>query len=195
MPNKHWMNNQEISDVSTAIQSQSIQTALERNTTKLSPDALQSYLVAAPIPRMISGDMTGTYNNGITTNAIFSRVNGFDPFSMLVFNAGLGVEILTFPIDGFYSVVWRMHVVGGTGAGAFVETLITDSAGFLDLDLCENNTTGVYRFHTTLLKPYRAGQNMIFQVFNNSTAALTVGSGCRVSATWVAPYNVYTGGN
>src|SRR5712675_230697 len=96
----NWMRGHEISDVQTAIQSSTIQTALEANTSKITDAGFQSYLTNAPIPRCAGDTPTGTYTGGgAVSNVIWSN-KIFDPYGILNSTTG----IIVAPISGFYQV-------------------------------------------------------------------------------------------
>src|SRR4051812_5724092 len=98
---KNWLDRGTTTDVQTAIQTQTIQTALEQNTSQLSDAALQSFLSNAPIPRCIVLPTAGTLLPvSVETTINFTKVSSstFDPYSM---NTG---NVFTVPIDGFYNI-------------------------------------------------------------------------------------------
>lgn len=193
-----WMKDSTVSDVQTAIQTQTIQTALERNNSGLTDVAFTSYLQNAPIPRFYVGTISGTFSTGIVT-AAWTTAGGLsgnyhDPYNMLVPTTG----VFTFPIDGYYLVSFLM--IGTGTAGAYVQLLLQNvgTVNYVAQILTTSSAPAATNYQNTLsiVLPWRAGNTARVQIGNGGAANLSpiVGS---LSCVWCAPYNNYTtqGGN
>ena len=191
-----WMDERIVtSDIQTAVQSQTIQTALEANTSKITDAGFQSYLTSAPIPRFQYTTITGTYATGAVTNTNWTTVNAIDPYAMMAPATGS----ITIPIDGFYQLNFGLKTVA-VGAAGYIEV------GWI--------TGGVNRISTTLATggaalgtfyglsaPYgafwRQGTVLNTWIGNTTGGAFTAASFdfIYVSGVWCAPYANYVGGN
>lgn len=187
---EQWMKNSVESDVNTAIQSQTIQTALERNASVLTDSAFQSFLTNAPIPRLYydsSPTVIGIGNNTITWNTVGS----VDPYSMMVPTTG----IITIPIDGWYSGMWTFS---GTSATPTSSIDVAWMNGAKTVFITRNFPTYYipaptnYACNEPFIQPLRAGSTILV---NLGTGFTLTTSTCRISLVWQAPYNTYQGGN
>lgn len=186
-----WMDNQPLTDVQTAIQTQTIQTALESNTSKITDAGFQSFLTSAPIPRFYAPTITGTYNNATVTTATFTTVGLLDPYGMFTVSTGLA----TLPIDGWYSFDFNIQATGGA-AGHTQLIWVPSAGGNLAAQVLPSapaaNTT--YQHSLSVIAPMRQGDTLKIQVGNGTGAGLSAITG-HISGVWVAPYNQYVGGN
>lgn len=209
MASQDWMQNREITDVQTAIQSATVQTALEVNTTALSDTAQQSMLINSPIPRGYFMPTAGTLlNSGVETTIAFSAASAtFDPYKMLTNTA----NTFMFPVDGFYTVDAAVaYTQNTTGAGFFpvyaaFKCVISNGLYAAGSYLKINEVTGslygaVQNVYTpvTMTKPFRAGDTFVLRGLQASTGNETTLVSEPASAlviTWLAPYaNIQKGG-
>lgn len=189
----NWFEDQPLTDVQTAIQSQAIQTVLEQNTSRVTDSGFQSFLQNAPIPRCFYTTPTGAYGIALSPFT-WSRVGAHDPYAMLDTATS---TTFTIPVDGYYNVV--LGVFGAGGAAGFVSGQINDTAAGTNLAVQLMNTpaaaTGNYIFTVTYQGPMRAGFKINGAINNASSAVITFATaGTFMSFTWVAPYNTYTTG-
>lgn len=200
-----WAKKDAINDVSTAVDSQTIQTVLERQNTGISDVGFQSYLTNVPIPRMFRYTTVATT---ILAGAIAvvdfttASTGSFDPYSMYI-----GGSTWRIPIDGFYNITfcggYPSNGLNFQAYAAIMSNKGTYGAGTL-LSLNETVVPAAVAnmvFNVVALRPFRAGDEFYAQYYNGSTtnqnsvnfalATTTIG------ATWVAPFNSYTtqGGN
>lgn len=184
----NWLDKQPSNDIQTAIQSQSLQTALEANTSKISDAGFQSFLTNAPIPRFYAPTLIGTYNAVANTIATFSQAGYVDPYKMLAPTTG----IVTFPIDGFYSLFATLNATGSAASFVQIYFLSTASA-ILSIQGTAAIATNVYQLAVPLVAAFKAGDTVRMNVANNGAAALSGVTGA-MGGVWCGPYYNYTTG-
>lgn len=192
MSSKNWMDENTLGDVQSALQSQTIQTALEQNTSKITDAGFQSYLTSAPIPRCWTTDCTpNTALASVATVMIWPTTALVDPYGMVDLTTGF----ITCPIDGLYhayfgysgtasfslrSVRYYWQAMGGSAWGIMVVSNVY--------------STNVYQGSSNALIPCRAGQLLKATVLDD-TASDVASPTANMAVSWIAPYNLYTGGN
>lgn len=184
-----WLEKQESSNIQTALQSQAIQSNLEKNSQGLSDQAFNSYLTNSPIPRFYNNSFTSTFTSGADTTVTYAAnaSQSFDPYGMLAVATG----IVTIPRDGFYQ--WLFNIVGSGGTAGFVFTRIIDTAGAqigVTLSTPSLAAGGAFDFTVVALKPHRAGDTVRVKL-NNSSGGLYTPSEGSFGGVWVAPFNQY----
>lgn len=192
---EQWMKNSVEGDVQTAIQTQTIQTVMEQNSSKLSDVAFQSYLTNAPIPRMFYTGNNSTFTAAANVTAKWLSVGAIDPYTIQDVSTGL----MTIPIDGFYTGNFWIQCTS-TAGGSFqiswmdsTKTIIYGTSGINDYVAAAGNYMG----SAPMLYPFRAGSKILVNIGNNTatTLAFVGGNNTQVSLVWTAPFNQYTGGN
>lgn len=200
---ENWMTNSTESDVQTAIQSQTIQTVLENQTSALTDVAFRSFLANAPIPRVFLIQQT----NLVLVNAVAGFIQWgttaryHDPYAM---NGGVAEEVII-PVDGYYTFYCNIsNVLGGVAAGfnTYLQAVSVKSKVYgAGVQLALNGSWvpvqsvgGTTGLNLNFTMPFEAGDTLRFAVFENSGVGLTYVSG-YCGAAWVAPYKQYTGGN
>lgn len=199
-----WMKNHIESDVQTAIQTQTIQTALERNTAALSDAAFQSFLSNAPIPRVYLIQSAAQAVAAVTTTPIAYNQAGrvYDPYQML--STGSTTTIII-PVAGFYTFV---ATVGYSVAGIYTGRFMTFTTGvskrlgsgvtimqyFAGDGAGESANNG--NMSAVLLAPFDAGDTFLVSCSHNGGAGInTVAGLTTLAGVWNSPYSQYTGGN
>lgn len=187
-----WMDSQIDSDVNTAIQSQVIQTALERNTTGLTDTGYQSFLNGAPIPRAYYDFLAVNPLGGAAQTVLsWQRAgNMFDPYGLLDTGTNTSYQV---PRDGFYTL---SAGVFGTSGGA---------GGLINYILLQKNTasiaaqtippTGNDYYATVAWNGWLVAGDLIRIVYRNNPATGLTVAGAHFGITWDAPYKQYTGGS
>lgn len=203
-----WMKNNVVGDVQTAIQSQTIQTAIEKNTSVLTDQSFQSFLTNAPLPRiyMEAQGAGQVINNAALTDLIWGQAaRKHDPYFM---HPAATTTTIQVPIDGYYSFYCNTNFASAAAATVwqtqfqFVTVLskIHGAAVVLDVvTLASPIFAGAlqWAFNLAMNKPLAAGDTFKIQIFQSSGAAITLGSSGFITSfggTWSAPYNNYTVG-
>lgn len=189
-----WMKNSEQKDIQTAIQTQTIQTALERNTSGLTDQAFQSYLTNAPIPRCYFHTISGTIPGaGAQTVLTWTAVGAHDPYRFWD-----GTSTFTIPIDGYYACTWIAYTTGS--AGSYFQTMWALNGALVaehtHTDLVA--AAGNFQCGVTIQAPFVAGSKLTAVAGNSGAAAMTPQAALtHLSIVWLAPYNNYStaGGN
>lgn len=183
----NWFEDQPLTDVQTAIQSQAIQTALEANTSKITDTGFQSFLTNAPIPRMYNvAPFTSAHPNASNVVMTFNAATTLDPDK--TFDGPTGTW--TCPIDGFYHH-WFEISATGTLLG-FLQLIFLSSAGGSYSSGFVNNSTGLalYQGEINAIIPHSAGDTVRLQLGNNGAGALS--SMTTVwGSVWQAPLRTY----
>lgn len=195
-----WMQNHETSDIQTAIQSQSIQTVLEKNNTNLSDGAFQSLLANAPIPRVYLIQSAAQSVPATTTTPIVWNQAGrvHDPYAMLATGSTTTIII---PVGGYYTFMFacQFSVVGNysgrfatftTGVSKRLGSAVTILQTFFGDGAGESANSG--NINTTLVAPFDAGDSFFVSVSHNGGAGInTSPTGVILSGVWNAPYNQF----
>lgn len=185
-----WLKQGEVADIQTAIQSQTIQTALERNTSGLTDQAFQSYLTNAPIPRYWYNQETTALPTGANTTCTWGG-SFFDPYSMVA-----ATGIVTVPLDGFY--ICTMGFAGTAPAGGGFDIGFMDPGKTFwyarEFGSQYPPSPGNYGCTITMHTPLRAGTQFLFTFGNGTTGNMGFVTGVEFSGTWVSPYQNYKGG-
>lgn len=201
-----WMKQQSINDVQTAIQSQTIQTALERNNSALTDAAFQSFLTNAPIPRGYFTPSTNTTipNNTETVLNFALADKTYDPFNIL-FQA----NTFRIPIDGFYTIQGSFNYLQPAGAGTYQHygaiKSVSGTYGTAFIAITEGlgvligASSPSHIIPLVAVRPFRAGDTFDIVGFQVSSASETNTGAAYASfgIVWNAPYYQYTtqGGN
>lgn len=195
------MQNHITTDVQTAIQTQSIQTAQERNTTALTDGAFQSFLTSAPIPRLfLSAAATQAIPNATSTTLAWGGTTiVHDPYAMQpTYNNAL----IAIPVDGYYSFTCQTQFnINGNYAGRSMEWLTSVSrrlgAGIqLAQGAWDAGGTNFGNMNMTVVQPFNAGDSFFVNVTHNGGAAITTGGASLtwLSGGWFAPYYLMKAG-
>lgn len=191
-----WMKNSEQTDIQTAIQSQAIQTVLEKSTSGLTDAAFQSYLTNAPIPRAYYlGPASNTIANAANTYFQWAKAGSHDPYAMLspltTYFTTTANSCLIAPISGYY--ICSASIIGASAAAAgfpsfqmYLNGVLVSAGDFANVG------TGFAGF-VGWTGPMNAGDPIAFLMQNNTGGLFTSSNG-HFSLTWVAPYNQYQGG-
>lgn len=187
---EEWMQSRVDDDsIQLAIQSQSIQTALEANTSKITDAGFQSFLTSAPIPRFYNAAaMTSAHLTATNVVATFNAATSFDPYKM--FDGATGT--ITAPISGFYHFWFNLSTVS-TVAGGFIQMIwLSAAGGALSQEFYLPNPGGAtFQMGLPVIVPCTAGDTIRLQIGNNTPG--TLGSLAPImSGYWNAPYNTYT---
>lgn len=189
-----WMKQNQVSEIQTAIQTQTIQTALEKNSSVLTDTAFQSYLTNAPIPRFTSGLVNATITTGLTTIATYAAPSLVDQYSLLTPSTG----IFRASIDGWWLLNFVYQFTGGATAGGYVNPIFTyvPSGAPLasSLTVAPGLATTAYQNTMTLLYPFSAGETVRIDIGNTTGATLSA-MNARLSGVWTSPLKNYSGGN
>lgn len=187
---KDWMDTGTEVDVQRAIDSQAIQTALERQSSGLSDVALQSYLTNAPIPRFAVNAFNTAFANGVGTVCTYQAGGSiyYDPYQMLNLTTGN----VTIPIDGFYAIEYYATCNGGGVAGYFQYIMQTaiGAGGTCVPFLGSSLTPGAgAACHGAIaaVRPFTAGNVINVLVVNQTGGAMAASEG-YFGGAWVAPY-------
>jgi hypothetical protein len=197
-----WLDSRNSSAVQQALDSQTVQTAPERQTSGLTDQAFQSFLTNAPIPRVLL-DITGAgqtiADNTATTVTFGATSRAYDPYNML--NTANAIVI---PVAGFYTFFANMQfsptispqdsllqfntVTSKTYGAAYQLAIVTYKSNpsvlgtHLNLSMTRFFDAGD-SFVTTILQNVGAGADLA----NNGT--------CVLGGAWVAPYKQYVTGS
>lgn len=184
------MSNNVNSDVQLAIQSSTIQTAQERNTSALSSEAFNSYLTKAPIPRIALLGDTQVIPDSTLTTITWNATNTFDPYGMFT------SPIIRIPLDGFYSFDCNIqHNFTGAYNTRWIEYLSDTSAQFgaayqLACSQWEGTASIVGAMNVACVRPFNAGDSFHINVFQSSGGPLNLGGNlCNISGAWIAPFS------
>lgn len=187
---EEWMQSRVDDDsIQLAIQSQSIQTALEANTSKITDAGFQSFLTSAPIPRFYNNSaITSAHATATNVVATFNTNVTLDPGKM--FDAATGT--ITVPISGFYHCWFNLSTVSSI-AGGFVQLVwLSAGGGTLSQVFAVPNPGGAtFQIEINTILPASGGDTIRLQIGNNTPGTLGTFASL-MSAYWVAPYNTYT---
>lgn len=185
-----WLHNTAITDVQVALQSEALQTDVERNTSAISDDGFQSFLNGAPIPRVALLGDTQVIPDSTLTSITWDATNTFDPYGMFT------SPIIRIPLDGFYS--WDCNIQHNfTGAynTRWIEYLSDTSAQFgaayqLSCAQWEGTASIVGAMNVACVRPFNAGDSFHINVFQSSGGPLNLGGNlCNISGAWIAPFS------
>lgn len=192
------------SDIQTALQSQTVQSALEKNTGSLSDQAFQSFLTNAPIPRIFL-DIPGagqTINNNTTTDIVWGQASRtFDPYTM---HLPANTTDITIPVAGFYCFFTNQQFSPAIQPqdSLLQFTSVNSKTYGAGLSLASvtakwnTSTLGVHH-NLTMNRFFDAGDSFKVQIFQNVGASATLANSnvCVLGGTWTAPFKQYvTGG-
>lgn len=208
MSSNDWMLGRDISDIQIAIESQTLQTAFEKQASTISDAGFQSFLQNAPIPRiyMEAQGAGQVINTGALTDLVWGQAARlYDPYSM---HLAANTTDVTIPVDGFYSfycntnfispavaAVWEYELQFTTiqskvyGAGIILDVIIGAApivAG-----------TEQWALNIVMNKPFNQGDSFKVQIFQSSGGAVTLGAAgfkTSIGGTWSAPYKQFTTG-
>lgn len=184
-----WLHNTPITDVQSALQSEALQTDVERNTSSISDEGFQSFLNGAPIPRVqLLGD-TQVIPDITATTVNWDGTTKFDPYGMFT------SPIITIPLDGFYSFDCNMqHNFAGAYNIRWLAYISDTSAQFgaaYQLSFAEWEGAGLTAgsMNVPCLRAFNAGDSFHIVVFQSSGGPLNLaGNICNITGAWVAPY-------
>lgn len=187
-------------DIQQAINTQTIQTAVEKASSGLSDVALKSFLNSAPIPRAFYNPQTNTnLASGVETTMTFNQSDVV--FESHRFYAGSNVFII--PVDGFYHVQSAVEYQQPAGGGTYQQYAgirsVTGTYGTQYIVLNESVATllagssPVQVMTFSALRPFRAGDTFKIIGFQISSALEleTAGSTYGLGICWNAPWNTY----
>lgn len=194
-----WLSKTSSTDVQTAIQSQVIQTASERNTSALSNEAYDSYLTNAPIPRAYFNPTTTTtlVNNTPTTINWVNADIVFDQYRMFI-----GSNTFQLPIDGFYSIDAAAGYLATVGVGAYpaYAAILSGTSKSRSLNsIIKANELTITNIATapniiipvSTVKPFNAGDQFYlvgYQISSADAVMTPADDAFGLSITWLAPY-------
>lgn len=202
-----WMDKSIETDVQLAIQSQTIQTAQEANTSKITDAGFQSYLQNAPIPRIAMTYVTNQTpaNNTITNVTWGQAARVFDPYTM---HPPVTTTVIQVPVSGFYSFNLGLLFAAPATAGLWnmrlwYETVQSKIWG-AGVVLARHRAVGPvaggatnWSIALSMLRPLEQGDTFLINWFQDSGGAITLNDDGGLTGCWVAPLGQYqtAGGN
>lgn len=195
-----WLEERGITDVQSALQSQAIQSVLEKNAQGLSDGAFNSFLTNAPIPRAYCESTTNTTltNNAEVIINFTDAGRVFDPYQIYV-----GSNTFRLPMDGFYTIQTSVEYQQPAGAGSFQQyaglrsTIGTYGTGLIVVNESVGSLlagTGPFQeMPVFCVKPFKAGDSFNVVGFQASSANETHTAGVTrgIGIVWNAPYRQY----
>lgn len=200
-----WIENRDVSTIQSAIQSQTVQTAIDSNTSKITDTGFLSFLQNAPIPRLFLAQQSTQSVAGVTTTLLQwgGAAKIHDPYNMQPASANTLIQI---PVDGYYTFTCQCKFSAvGNYSGRFMQWLTVTSKrlggaaelaqGFFGDGAGESANQG--NVNMTINLPFNAGDSFTVSVSHNGGAGITT-AGANLTwlgGGWIAPYNQYTTGS